>query len=53
MFVSLGCLGALIATLAFFDERVRQQLLELGSNPRSNGLVFGTGRAHAFASMLY
>ncbi|HEY2905706.1 MAG TPA: hypothetical protein VGJ29_07375 [Vicinamibacterales bacterium] len=52
-FVSVGCLGALIATLAFFDERVRQQLFDLGSNPRSTGLAYGTGRLHAFVSMLY
>jgi hypothetical protein len=52
-FVSVGCLGALIATLAFFDERVRQQLFELGSHPTSNGLVYGTSRFHAFVSMLF
>ena len=52
-FVSVGCLGALIATLAVFDERVRQQLIDFGSNPHANGLVFGTSRVRGFVSMLY
>jgi hypothetical protein len=52
-FVSVGCLAAIIATLAVFDERVRQQLYELGANPRANGLVYGTSRFRGFVSMLY
>jgi hypothetical protein len=53
MFVSVGCLGGLIATLAVLDERVRQQVFTFGSHPGSTGVMFGSSRLRGFLMMLF
>src|SRR5205807_4328714 len=53
MFVSVGCLGGLIATLAVLDERVRQQVVAFSTNPNSNAVMFGGSRLRGFVMMLF
>ena len=52
-FVSVGCLCGLIATLAVFDERVREQVVAFGTHPSSSGAMFGGSQVRAFVLMLF
>lgn len=51
--MSAGCLAALIAALAVFDDRVRQQVAGWGTHSPAHDLAYGTSWIRQFVSTVF
>lgn len=51
--VSAGCLAALVAMLAVFDDRVRQQVAGWGAHSPAHDLAYGSAWIREFFSTVF